>query len=170
MEHSWTVLCHRVIIDRETNRLTLVDTIESLRIQGKRADFPQAPIVIFKLDCVLASHWTRSDIERPEKSRFRLTLLDPSGAIVPFTDPHPNILEVDLTEKSSVRTQNQFLGLPIGESGRYVFLVEMEVGDRWEPVARVPYVLKIEFVDEAAAVDTEGPKKRAKKKRRAKSK
>ena len=69
-----------------------------------------------------------------------------------------------------MRSQNQLPGLPLGEPGRYVFLVEMATDEGWETVARVPYIFMSQ-VDELAvfAPDTgepnQGrPEKKSKKK------
>ena len=88
MEHSWSVLCHRVIIDKDTFRLTLLDTIEQLKVTGPKQELSQE-LVLVRLDCVLASHWTRSDLAQPETSQVRISLVNPHGEMAPFTEPSP---------------------------------------------------------------------------------
>lgn len=160
MDHSWTVFCHRTIADRDSNRLTLVDTIDNVTLQGPMPDVQDGVLVVVPLDCVLVSHWTRSDLEEQEKATCKITLLSPSGAVVPFVDPSPLILSVDLTEMVTMRVHNRLPGLPVGEQGRYTFHVEVASGDEWRTVARVPYILKIEGAKQKRAPTK--PRKRRK--------
>jgi hypothetical protein len=169
MEHSWTVFCHRVIADKETNRLTLVDTIEKVAVGVKNLPAYDG-LVVFQLECVLVSHWSRSDFLTPEASKMRITLLNPKDETIPFTDPSPLVLDVDLTEHATMRTQNQLGGLPLGDPGRYVFHVEMlGAKNKWQTVARVPYQFFVEVTDKPSHLhpDTGEPRKdRIKSKKR----
>jgi transcriptional regulator with XRE-family HTH domain len=76
--------------------------------------------------------------------RFRLSLLNPRGEMVTFTDPSPIVVDVDLSEKTTMRTQNQFSGLPVGEPGKYTFHIEMAAEGGWRTVAQVPYLFLVQ--------------------------
>lgn len=82
--------------------------------------------------------------------------------MVQFTEPSPFVVEIDLSEKTHMRTQNYIPGFPLGEPGRYFFQFEVQSGKEWKTVARVPYVLTVEYGDDVTAPET-APKKPTKK-------
>jgi len=153
MEHVWTVFCRRTIIDSETGQIGIIDCIDDLSI-APRAGQKKA----FTMDCVVATLWARSDVTKPERGRFRVRLLTPSGISLGEQQIYP----LDLEQNRWLRTRMALPGLPIDGAGRYVFVTELEEEDGgWRSVARTPYELEIQPREETP---TEVPRKKSRHK------
>ena len=97
----------------------------------------------------VVSLWSRSDFDVPSHGQAHLTFLSPSGRRT-----GPIEFELDLSEYERLRTRRVFLGLPVTESGRHTWLVELrnEGGDEWQEVAFIP--IKVVFVPVESEEDT----------------
>lgn len=168
MEHVWSVLCRRAITDKETNQMTLVDSIEHIGVTldsdqplTAHDEDPERKIGI-KLEATLISYWVRSENDAPEKGICRVSLLGPNRVTI----GREMTMAIDLTKKRRMRTQLTLEGLPFTGLGRYNFLVEMEDADGdWKTAARVPY--EVELDPSSSAVQptlAAQPQKRKRKK------
>jgi hypothetical protein len=130
IEHVWTVVCSRAVVDRESNIISLHDIIEQLNIEGE-----PVPDGMIPLRLEVATLWTRSNFDVPERGRARLVFLSPTRMI-----GNPPEVEVDLSNVKRHRTMWRFQGLPASESGRHIFRVEFqdEGETEWRQVAAVP--------------------------------
>ena len=139
MEHVWTVLTERIITDKKTNQVSLIDTVEEIK-----AVFPPGPVQVYPIpfDAWFVSLWTRSDATKPEKGRFRISWIGPAGEIL--IPPRPEGEELDLTEKIRVRISTHMISVPSNGNGRYNYIVEQEIEAQWVRVAKIPVDVTIE--------------------------
>ncbi len=139
IQHVWTVVCSRAVVDRYSNNVSLQNVLERIEIHDKPKPGGTLPI---GLD--VASMWTRVDPSVPTRGKMRATFRSPSGAVT----QGPFELDIDVSEAPRHRTRGHFASLNIEESGRYTFRVELqqEDDDEWHEVAVVP--LDVTFREE----------------------
>ena len=131
IDHIWTVVCSRAVVDRFSNNVSMQHVIEQFTI-------PQGapPNALMVLPFEVISLWARSDFDIPACGKARLTLLSPSGKTI-----RENQWSIDMSgQYRRYRTRCEFPGLPANEPGRYVFRVELQIegGIDWHQVAAVP--------------------------------
>jgi hypothetical protein len=129
LEHIWSVLCSRSIIDSDTNNVSIQDIIEQITINAEPAENGFLP---FPME--LITLWGREEINEATKGTERVTFISPSGKAEVVSEA-----EIDLTKVERHRQRVRFPGLPISESGRYYFKVEMNNGNNeWKQVSAIP--------------------------------
>jgi len=144
IDHVWSVLCLKSIIDNESNNISLVDVIEKLEITGPSGE-GLAPIQM-----EVVTLWTRHDLSQPSRAGARLRLVGPDNNQI----DEPISYDVDLTTFFRTRHRVRMGGLPIRGSGLYRFLVELEENGNWREVAKVPLEVVHNVVEPAGH---EGP-------------
>ncbi len=149
IDHVWTVVCSRAVIDKNSNNVSIQNVIEQITVPGE----PQ-PEQVVGIAFEVVSLWSRSDFDVPSHGQARLTYLSPSGRRT-----GPVEFDLDLSEYERLRTRRAFQGLPVAEPGRHNWLVELrnEGEDEWQEVASIP--IKVMFVpvesEEQAAEEAE---------------
>ncbi|MEA3344807.1 MAG: hypothetical protein U9Q78_00935 [Chloroflexota bacterium] len=141
IDHVWTVVCSRSVIDRDSNNVCLLNVLEQITVGGK----PTAEDVeAIPIEMEVVSLWARSDLDVPTGGAERLTLVSPSGEVL-FSGES----EIDLSAHRRFRNRARFRGLPIREEGRYVFRVESQADDEvgWHHAADIP--LEVIFEEES---------------------
>ncbi len=130
IDHVWTVICSRAVIDRDSNNVSIQNVIEQLTIRDEPKPGMMVPIL---LEAVTL--WVRAKPDIPGRARTRLTFLSPSGKAFGSIES-----EIDLSKFERYRSRVHFSGLPIEEPGRHVFCVELqkEGEDEWRQVAVIP--------------------------------
>ena len=129
IEHVWTVLCSRSVIDVETNNVSIQDVIEQISINAepKPDGFLPFPLELITL-------WERQESNKPAEGTERITFVTPSGK--------SNVVyeaKIDLSAAERHRHKVKFPGLPLSEAGRYYFEVEAKEGDGdYHEVAAIP--------------------------------
>ena len=146
IEHIWSVLCTRSLIDKRSNNLSLIEVVERLSVTGA------PPNSVAPVGMELVSMWARSVSDQPARARAKVRLLAPDGVQIGDTIPY----EVDLTSHARSRNISIMGGLPIRGSGNHLFLVEVEDGDRWVTVAKVPLEVIIQ-AEEAPSTPSSNP-------------
>lgn len=133
IEHVWSVVCSKAVTDRETNSVSLQTVLEQLNVKGE-----PKPDNLVPMQFDVMSLWSRSDDNKPCKGRMRMTYVSPSGKVLITTEGKINLLN---TER--FRSKIHSHGIPIGERGRYKFIVELQQeGEReWNQVARIPFTV-----------------------------
>ena len=124
-------LCHKAVTDQDSNQLSLLDVVEQVQVEVREKLIGGG---LVPMPAQLATFWTRSDYNVPEKIHARLRLLGPSNALVGSA-----AFEVDLEAKPNYRAVLKLQGLPVSDSGRFWFLVESEnADDTWSERGRFP--------------------------------
>lgn len=167
MRHLWTIVCLRAVLDRYTNRLSLLEVIDELTIvAGQKVPSSLEEKAALPLHLEVATQWERSDLKIPEGGEYRIELVTPTqetGAV--------GELRVDLTAAPRSRVILRFDRLPLAGLGRYRFVVHKKEDGQsdWEVVDEVPLYLKLEEPaagDSLAPVTTDPPKKKVATKRK----
>ena len=134
IEHVWSVVCSKAVIDRDTNNVSLQTVLEQLKIKGEPK---QEGLVPMKFDVM--SLWSRSDDNKPCEGRFRLAYVSPSGKVLINSEGEINLLNTERF-RSTVHSD----GIPLGEGGRYKFKIEVQQEGEmeWSQVASIPLTVK----------------------------
>jgi hypothetical protein len=134
IEHIWSVLCSRSVIDSETNNVSIQDVVEQITVNAEPAENGFLPFTF-----EIIPLWGRKDSDNPSKGMERVTFITPSGKSEVVSET-----EIDLSKAERHRHRVRFPGLPISETGKYYFKVEVKNGnDEWQQVSAIP--LKIIF-------------------------
>ena len=133
MEHIWTVVCEKSIVDSSSNNISLINVIERIRF-GEREELKgdkMVPGAFVGLEVV--SMWCRSDVEKPETGKSRTEFLSPSKDVLVGNEG-----PIDLMEHQRLRAIWAFFGVPYAGDGRYMFVVQQEVDGEWQTEAEIP--------------------------------
>ncbi|MGB8983458.1 MAG: hypothetical protein WCC12_16420 [Anaerolineales bacterium] len=134
IEHIWSVICSRSVIDAETNNVSIQDVIEQINIS---AEPKKDGLLPFPFE--LITLWGRKESDKPSKGIERITFVTPSGKSEVVSET-----EIDLSNAERHRHRVKFPGLPVSEAGKYYFKVELKNGNHeWQQVSAIP--LKVIF-------------------------
>jgi hypothetical protein len=131
IDHVWTVVCSRAIVDRSSNNVSIQNVLEQFSVRAE-----PKPDALIAVPFEVMTLWARSDFSVPASGSERLTLYSPSGVKI-----GERVFALDLMGNvRRYRTRASFNGLPASEPGRYAFRVELQEGDddEWRAVAAVP--------------------------------
>lgn len=135
IEHIWSVLCSRSVIDSETNNVSIQDVIEQITIVAKPTENGFLP---FPLE--LITLWGRKEIDRPANGTERVSFVTPSGKSTLISES-----KIDLSKIERHRQRIKFPGIPLSEAGRYYFRVEFKVDDdEYHEVAAIPLAIQFQ--------------------------
>ena len=136
MKVIWAVLCERVVIDRETNNLSLFNVVEEVQVpaQQPRSLTEVLDESVIPISFELVVLWVRSELQLPEKGFGRVRVLLPGDK-----DDLIQEYEVDLTKFLRLRSRLRLLGLPAGGEGVYLFKVDgKSSGQEWTELFELP--------------------------------
>lgn len=142
-EHGWSVLCSRVLVDQETNQVSLIDAIDLFLVRDPSVEkhFDDGKVVIVDSKVAIASWWYRTDPGKAEVVQARLRWVDPKGDTLieaPF--------QVDLASAAGYRAFLKGPQLKLTGFGRYWFVTEIREkrGRRkeWRAVSTLPLDVK----------------------------
>src|SRR5437879_5131067 len=114
IEHDWTVVCSRTIVDPDSRNATLVDVIEQLNLSAA-ARFP----VVIPVQMDIVSLWYRSNIDVAERGQGRIALVNPAG------EEHAEEILIDVSEYPRARTISRSGGIAVSGPGTYRFRIEV---------------------------------------------
>src|SRR3990172_12916422 len=134
IDHVWTVLCSRSVIDIETNNVSIQDVIEKLNIPGD-----PKPDGLLAIPFEIISLWARSDPKHPDQGVERIAFITPSGKSTVVAES-----PINLSAAERHRNRVKFPGLPIAEEGRHFFQIEFKLDDG-EWIKATPLPLSILF-------------------------
>lgn len=135
IEHIWSVLCSRGIIDRDSNNVSLFEVLEQLNVSAPPPVTEESEIPFLIISCELVTLWARSNPAEPARGRARVRISAPSGKTYPVAD-----YDIDLSSYLRYRARNRIGTLPIPEGGFYRIRVQVQDEDQeqWRDVASVP--------------------------------
>ena len=131
--HAWTTLCDRVVIDRDSDNLSL-DTIEALYVN--KLDDGRPAIVPCRLEVV--SLWYRHDPGQGALHKANICLLSPSLEVMAN-----RTIDVDLRAVQRLRTRSVIDGLTVQRPGTYFVVVDMLDANPAREVARIPLQVEL---------------------------
>ena len=124
----WAIACFRIIIDRATNSVSYIDTVEAWSVPS--LDSPLGP---FNLGTV----WERETVGESIIHRIRVT--NPAGEEVAS-------LARELVHAEAIRHRSN-MSLHIDQVkmvGRFLLHVEQQVGGEWRTEVSIPLVVTLE--------------------------
>jgi hypothetical protein len=133
IQHVWSVLCTRAVIDNETNIISLFDVVEQIAVVGPGGE-GVAPVSL-----EMVTLWSRESLEEATRGRARLRIVGPDGMQIGNPIEH----DVDLTNFVRIRNRFRMAAFPVIGPGKYSLVVEIEQNDAWRQVANVPVQLVI---------------------------
>ena len=129
IEHVWTVICSRVVIDKDSNNASIQNVLEQINLSS-----PPGKKQVLNMPWEAISFFVRTQPDEPVKGKCRFRLIGPSGKEYFVLED-----EVDLTNYERVRKIIRFGNLNIEELGYQHFQVELlEEDSNWNRVANVP--------------------------------
>ena len=141
MQHKWTILCERIIVDETSQLLSLIDVIEDINIPALPCD--DKNITVVPIRWVLVNFWARTDETIPEYAEIKIRLVSPIETVVAERE-----LKIDLTEKVNLRHFFRSGELPVQGEGTYRFIIEINNDGVWEIVSETPYRVNVMPVTE----------------------
>ena len=141
IDHIWTVLCSRAVVDNQSNNISLQNVIEQIAV----LEVPQ-PESRLAWPIMVASLWTRTDPDVGAQGTARLTHVSPSGQPLDQIE-----IEVKLDEYKRLRTRLTLAEIAIPKVGRYHFRMELQLAgsDEWRQVADIPLTVIVRPPPEA---------------------
>ena len=80
MRHVWSILCSKGIIDKASNNISLIETLEEIHVPAEIIGGREGGLeVIPAIPLNWVTLWTRSDPTKAEKNWTRNTIVSPSG-------------------------------------------------------------------------------------------
>lgn len=139
IDHVWSVLCWRSVVDRQRNNISLLEAIDRITITGPLA--PEGAAIPLELH--LVTLWSRRDDNSPCSGRGHMQLLSPSGEIAGESE-----YDIDLSENLQFQSILHINGIPVKEEGRHTFCVQLQEGTKWKDVARIPFRILVDPSDD----------------------
>src|SRR5262245_1379244 len=117
IQHFWTILCGRCILEHATYTASLIDILEEVVFFGT-IPAGQAQLTV---NWNLVTLWRRAEDNAPCRGRARVEVVSPSGQVV---NPHQIEYEIDLVANSRARGVGNIQLLPLfPEGGEYRFRI-----------------------------------------------
>jgi len=144
MNVLWALLCETVIIDQQTNRVSIIGVIDEINVPAPPPEGPsetgESPITAANMR--LIALWSRSDHSVPESSQARMRIVAPNG-----DEWRSEEHEVDLTDAPLARTIGHITGLPpLARDGMHLFKLESQVSDAtWTEKFELPLSVQVQL-------------------------
>jgi hypothetical protein len=159
----WTVVCQRSVIDKETNKLSLIDSLEMLA--GSLIE-PLSENAIFPIPFSVVSYLVRSNIKKPEIAALRIQLRVNGRKV--WTQPEE--MKGDLKSAPRARVAMNSNGFPYFGNGTYEFVTQQRFGKKWRAVFSNPIEVSFNVAEPQSPARTEtAPNKQIAKKSRGKA-
>ena len=136
IDHVWTVVCSRAVIDRESNNVSIQNVIEQITIQGE-----PLPDGWLGIEMTAISLWARSAPDTPARGKMRLSFVSPSGVELGSFEG-----KINLNEHPRSRNIFRFTKLPLKENGWHYFRVYLQINGEWQEIGKIP--LEVSFLSE----------------------
>ena len=133
--HTWTVVCSKAFIDRDTNALALIDVVEELTVAGAT---PEHVPVLVPFPCAIVSYWRREDSSRPCDGNLRMQVLGPRGTVLGEATGR-----IDLHLHTGYRTIIRMDAFPIEAEGVHEVRVAHNEGGPWQE--DLTYPIRVRF-------------------------
>lgn len=150
IDHVWTVICSNVVVDKESNNVSLHNILEQLTVRKRMSseeenssgDVPSEMVIPYRFTVVTL--WSRSDLSKRVIGYGRVKLLSPDEE--PLIEPGE--FEIDLYNNRRFRSKGKFSGFPVKGAGRYKLVVDVRIDEEadWEQVASVP--VEVRFTED----------------------
>lgn len=133
IDHIWTVICAKSIIDNESNNFSLIEALEQFNVTAPKPEGDKVGVIVFDFEVV--SLWSRADYNIPCKGKAKLIYKGTSDEIIQETE-----YSIDLSSSKRHRTRLKFQSLPVKGPGKHFFCVQLqwEGLGHWMDVSKLP--------------------------------
>ena len=144
MKVLWAILCENVIINQQTNNVSLIEVVDQITVPAPppgNVVKPDEKIGTF-LNMRLVVLWARSDRDVPESGQARIRIIAPDGKEAQTTEHH-----VDLSEVPRSSAIGSIVGFPfpLTDEGEHLFRVEKRTPDSsWSKEFELPLWVEIQ--------------------------
>ena len=146
MNVLWALLCDTVIIDEQTNRVSIIGVIDEINVPAPPPERPSetGEHFVTAANMRLMALWARSDPGVPESSQARVRIVAPNG-----DEWHSEEHMVDLSDATLSRTIAHITGLPpLARDGMHLFRLESQMPDStWSEEFELPLRVHVQFDD-----------------------
>ena len=134
-----SMICSRVIVDNQTNNISLIDVIEDLTFQIDQKSISEKPIP-FPIRFDLVSFWKKEKGESDESIDFQIKIVDPKNKET--TSYRANF--VFPADMESMRYILKIMGFLVTISGVYKFIISYKTDDKeYKIVDEIPISVNI---------------------------
>ncbi|MBI4130756.1 hypothetical protein HY468_05540 [Candidatus Roizmanbacteria bacterium] len=120
INHIWSVLCQRSVVDSESNNISLIDVFEKLEVN---LSIPDSQKELKKINVPvkyeIVSLWDYDEVDQGKKISLQVNFKSPSGKTEKILE---RILELPHGKKR-LRDRINVHGIVVEDSGRYFFQV-----------------------------------------------
>lgn len=149
INHIWSLLCRRSVIDSETNNLSVYDILEQLTvdIKIKKGNENKAAKINIPIEYEVISFWVKTPGIKEFKGGIKLEIINPEGKVEKtFEQP----LEIP-KDKRRLRSRIRISGFVADTAGNYIFRINYKESDKeqYKKAADIPLevILKKELVE-----------------------
>lgn len=159
INHIWSLLCRRSVIDSETNNLSVYDILEQLTvdIKIKKGNEDKATKINVPIEYEVISFWIKASEIKEFKGGIRLEIVNPEG-MVEKTFEQP--LEIP-KDKRRLRSRIRINGFVADMPGNYIFRISYKEStkEQYKKAADIPLevILKKELVENLPGVISKPP-------------
>jgi hypothetical protein len=146
IEHLWTILCVKAIIEADTGALSLIEIIEDaiITVVG-----PSDERIAVPVDWTIVSTWARRQPDQPCKGVARVNVYAPAGEVL---NDRPIEVEIDLSAVAKGRTIGKMKAFPLKGSGKYSCEISLKDSKgEWIPVGSYHFNIVIQETGTSAA-------------------
>ena len=144
-EHLWSILCRKVIIDREDNTVSIHEAFEGVKfLDPIPAEAYKDSVAIISGDSSsavmqLVTSWYRSVRSNPEKIEAMVRVVSPKGNTL-----LEQVFSVDLISFVKCRTIYNFTGFLYVGDGTYIYSVHQMKDGEWQTGTRLLFDVNID--------------------------
>jgi len=133
IEHIWSILGTKTIVDSETNNISIIEMIEELTVQN----FTKPGII--QIDYEIVTSWFRENAKKEETIEYKINLVTPSGKDKGGPEVK-NIFEPGIQRNRSRVILKSF---PLEELGIHRFKIYLKgQKGKYKEVAFIPITVK----------------------------
>lgn len=136
MEHIWSVVCQKALVDRETNLLSMIDVFEQLTLPlDGSTPFNGKDAVNVAFNYEVVTFWRRIEGDKPIQGDILIKILSPNNkelANFPVKFEFP-------ANVKNFRAKIRINVLPVIDAGKYKFVVMQKEKNDYETVAEIPF-------------------------------
>lgn len=155
MQHVWSVLCGRSVIDIETNNLSLFDVFEDLKVDVKSNTLSETnggtinKKINIPIKYEVVSMWSKDKDIKVATGTMQIELIDPTGKSLKSFNHNLEIKEA----YNRIRSRIKITGIELTISGTYIYRIKLKEGDKenFRTVVEIPLAVKITKEDNQKA-------------------
>lgn len=130
MRHIWSVVCRYALEDRNSNNVSLIETMTQFSFRG---DLPERRPVNVPFRLQIVSLWRRNMPEKDVMYSQKVRLLSPQGVELTAAEG-----TIDFQSYDTFRMITSLDTIPFTVNGIYEFELSHKPDNSWVPVACIP--------------------------------